>query len=110
MGGDLETPDVLGVGLADDHNGLGLVSRREIMPDRQIIAVMGATGAQGGGLAQAILAERDGRFALRAVTRNPASDRAQALAKEGAEIVRADADDPASLERAFAGAYGAFCV
>jgi uncharacterized protein YbjT (DUF2867 family) len=80
------------------------------MPDRKIIAVMGATGAQGGGLAQAILGERDGPFALRAVTRNPGSDRAQALAKEGAEVVRADADDPASLERAFAGAHGAFCV
>jgi uncharacterized protein YbjT (DUF2867 family) len=80
------------------------------MSDRKIIAVVGATGAQGGGLARAILADREGPFALRAVTRNPSSDKAQALASDGAEVVLADADDAVSLEQAFAGAYGAFCV
>ncbi|GMV38327.1 MAG: nucleotide-diphosphate-sugar epimerase [Myxococcales bacterium] len=80
------------------------------MSDRKIIAVVGATGAQGGGLVRAILADTSGAFAVRAITRNPASPKAQALAAAGAEVVAADLDDQASLERAFAGAHGAFCI
>lgn len=80
------------------------------MSDMRTIAVVGATGAQGGGLARAILADPERPFAARAITRNPDSDRARALADAGAEVVHGDADDPASLERAFAGAYGAFLV
>ena len=80
------------------------------MSDKKIIAVVGATGAQGGGLVRAILADRDGPFSARALTRNPKSDKAQALAAAGAEVVAADVDDPASLRRAFEGAHGAFCV
>ena len=80
------------------------------MADKKIIAVVGATGAQGGGLVRAILADRDGRFAVRALTRHKDSDKARALAAEGVEVVSADLDDQASLERAFAGAYGAFCL
>jgi uncharacterized protein YbjT (DUF2867 family) len=78
--------------------------------DKKVIAVAGATGAQGGGLVRAILAEPDGEFAVRALTRDPASEKARALADAGAEVVAADIDSQASLERAFAGAYGAFCV
>ncbi len=78
------------------------------MSDRKIIAVTGATGAQGGGLARAILSDPEGGFALRAITRNPASDKAQALAAAGAEVVQADLDDRASLEAAFRGAYGVY--
>jgi uncharacterized protein YbjT (DUF2867 family) len=77
---------------------------------KKIIAVVGATGAQGGGLVRAILADRNGPFAVRAITRQTGSDKAKALAAAGAEVVAADLDDEASLERAFAGAYGAFCV
>lgn len=80
------------------------------MSEKKVIAVIGATGAQGGGLARAILEDRDGPFTLRAVTRNPDSDSAQALAAMGAEVVQADMDDKESLGRAFSGAYGAFCV
>jgi uncharacterized protein YbjT (DUF2867 family) len=80
------------------------------MPDKKIIAVVGATGAQGGGLARAIAADRDGPFAARAITRKPDSARAQALANAGIEVVAGDSDDPASLVRAFDGAYGAYCV
>ena len=80
------------------------------MADRKIIAVVGATGAQGGGLARAILADKSGEFAVRAITRKPESDKARALAAQGAEVVAGDADDPSTLERAFAGAYGAYCV
>lgn len=78
--------------------------------NKTLIAVVGATGAQGGGLARAILADPDGRFAVRALTRDPNSHKARALAAAGAEVVAANLDDEASLERAFAGAYGAFCV
>lgn len=76
----------------------------------KVIAVTGATGAQGGGLARAILADKGGEFSLRAITRDPNSDKAKALAAAGAEVVKADLDDPASLERAFQGAHGAYCV
>ncbi len=80
------------------------------MTDKKIIVVVGATGAQGGGLARAILADPDSAFALRAITRNPESAAAQELARGGAEVVTADVDDEASLRKALDGAYGAFFV
>jgi uncharacterized protein YbjT (DUF2867 family) len=78
--------------------------------EKRIIAVIGATGAQGGGLARAILADPDSEFAVRAITRDPGSAPAQALAALGAEVVFADLDHPASLVPAFEGAYGAYLV
>jgi uncharacterized protein YbjT (DUF2867 family) len=80
------------------------------MAEQKTIAVVGATGAQGGGLARAILREADAPFRVRALTRNPGSDAAQELGREGAEVVTADLDDIDSLRRAFHGAHGAFCV
>ncbi len=80
------------------------------MSHQPIIAVVGATGAQGGGLVRAILSDPARPFAARALTRNPGSDSAKALAQAGAEVVKADLDDPRSLEGAFSGAYGAYCV
>ncbi len=80
------------------------------MPDRKIIAVVGATGAQGGGLARAILADPAGGFAVRALTRKTDADKARALAAAGAEVVAADLDDEASVTGAFEGAYGAYAV
>jgi uncharacterized protein YbjT (DUF2867 family) len=81
------------------------------MPEQQkIIAVVGATGAQGSGLVRAILADPNGGFKVRALTRHPQSDKGKELAAMGAEVVAADLDDEKSLERAFAGAYGAFCL
>ena len=77
---------------------------------KKIIAVTGATGAQGGGLVRAILADTSGGFAVRAITRKPEGDKAQALAKLGVEVVAGDLDDTESLAKAFAGAYGAFCL
>lgn len=77
---------------------------------KKTIAVVGATGAQGGGLARAILEDSDGPFRLRALTRKPGSDRAQELARAGAEVVEADLDDVESVKRAFDGAHGAFCL
>ena len=80
------------------------------MPDKKIIAVVGATGAQGGGLVRAIMRDKGGPFTARALTRDVKSEKARALAALGAEVVAADVDDLASLKRAFAGAYGAYCV
>ncbi len=80
------------------------------MADKKIIAVVGATGAQGGGLVRAILSDKDSSFSVRALTRNVNSDKAKELASMGAEVVQADVDDVESLKQAFAGAYGAFCV
>ncbi|MES1156149.1 MAG: NmrA/HSCARG family protein [Alphaproteobacteria bacterium] len=80
------------------------------MADKKIITVIGATGAQGGGLARAIRADPSGQFQARAVTRDPNSDKAKALAALGAEIVHADIDDPESVASAFRGAYGVYCV
>ena len=78
--------------------------------DKKIIAVAGATGAQGGGLTRAILADPSGGFAVRALTRDVNSDKSKALAAAGAEVVAADVDDVESLKKAFKGAYGAYCV
>ncbi|MCW2877767.1 MAG: nucleoside-diphosphate sugar epimerase [Sphaerisporangium sp.] len=80
------------------------------MTDKKIIAVVGATGQQGGGLARAILDDPAGQFAVRAITRRPDSDAAKALADRGAEVVTADLDDEASLTKALRGAYGAYFV
>jgi uncharacterized protein YbjT (DUF2867 family) len=76
----------------------------------RIIAVTGATGAQGGGLVRAILDDPERRFRVRAITRSPDGDKARALAEAGAEVVGADLDDAAALRRAFDGAWGAYCV
>jgi uncharacterized protein YbjT (DUF2867 family) len=80
------------------------------MAEKKIIAVVGATGAQGGGLVRAIAADPSGEFAARALTRDPSSEKAQALKGVAAEVVQADLDDRASLERALEGAYGVFGV
>jgi uncharacterized protein YbjT (DUF2867 family) len=77
---------------------------------QKIIAVFGATGAQGGGLARAIAADPASGFAARAITRNPNADKAKALAALGIDVVAADADQPETLAGALEGADGAFCV
>ena len=76
----------------------------------KVIAVVGSTGSQGGGLCRAILADPGGGFSCRAVTRDPGKDKAKALAAAGAEVVQADIDDVESLKKAFAGAYGVYGV
>jgi uncharacterized protein YbjT (DUF2867 family) len=77
---------------------------------KKIIAVAGATGAQGGGLVRAILGDSNGGFAARALTRNPNSEKARELAGLGAEVVEANVEDVESLNKAFKGAHGAYCV
>ncbi len=80
------------------------------MSDKKIIAVIGATGAQGGGLARAILNDEGSNFKARAITRNANSEKALALSKFGAEVVTADLEDAESLKNAFDGAYGLYAV
>ncbi|MEP7309395.1 MAG: NmrA/HSCARG family protein [Acidobacteriota bacterium] len=80
------------------------------MADKKIIAVVGSTGAQGGGLVEAILADPNGGFGARAITRDTAKDKATAIAAKGGEVVQADLDDVESLKKAFAGAYGVYAV
>lgn len=77
---------------------------------KPIIAVTGATGAQGGCLVRSILSDPDRKFAVRAISRKSDSPAARELAALGAEVVFGDLDDAASLERAFAGAHGLFAV
>jgi uncharacterized protein YbjT (DUF2867 family) len=80
------------------------------MDAKKIIVVVGATGAQGGGLVRAILSDPNHEFQVRALTRDVSTDKAKTLAKMGAEVVAADVDDAESLKKAFTGAYGAYCV
>jgi uncharacterized protein YbjT (DUF2867 family) len=84
--------------------------RRIPVDDKKIIAVVGATGAQGGGVCRAILKDAGGGYTVRALTRDAGSDKAKELKRLGAEVVEVDIDDVESLERAFRGAHGVFCV
>src|ERR1017187_7510774 len=72
------------------------------------VLVTGATGQQGGAVAQQLLKQPS--FAVRALTRDPAKPAARALAQSGAEVIRGDLDDPSSLEHALEGVYGVFSV
>ena len=80
------------------------------MTQKKIIVVFGSTGAQGGGVVRAILNDSNSEFAVRAVTRDPNSDKAKELAKMGAEVVKGEIDDLQSLKRILSGAYGAYFV
>lgn len=80
------------------------------MADKKVIAVLGATGAQGGGMVRSIMADKSGEFTARALTRNVNSDKAKALKELGAEVVAVDVDNFESLKSGFTGAYGVFAV
>ncbi|KAJ1097319.1 hypothetical protein NDU88_002444 [Pleurodeles waltl] len=75
---------------------------------KRVIVVFGATGAQGGSVARALL--NDGTFAVRAVTRDPNKSSSQELKKLGAELFKGDLDHIETLKPALTGAYGAFIV
>jgi uncharacterized protein YbjT (DUF2867 family) len=80
------------------------------MAQKKLIAILGATGAQGGGLAKAILSDKNSEFSVRVLTRDAQSDKAKALAAMGAEIIEGDIDSDESLRKLLEGAYGAFFV
>jgi uncharacterized protein YbjT (DUF2867 family) len=75
---------------------------------KPVIAVIGGSGKQGGGVVDALLAS--GKFLVRVISRNPQSDAAKALTKRGVEVVKGNLLDAASLRLPFEGAYGAFVV
>ena len=75
---------------------------------KEFIAVMGATGTQGSGVVKELLAR--GKFGVRVLTRNPKSEKAQALKRQGCEVVQGDLTKPETLEPAMTGAHGAFLV
>ena len=76
------------------------------MTERTIL-ISGATGQQGGATARALAGKG---FKIRALTRNPDSEAAKAIAATGAELVKGELDDEASLKAALAGAWGAYAV
>ncbi|XP_038619089.1 nmrA-like family domain-containing protein 1 isoform X1 [Tachyglossus aculeatus] len=78
------------------------------MADKELVVVFGATGAQGGSVAKALL--EDGTFRVRVVTRDPRKKRAKELQRQGAQVVRGDQDDERTMEQALAGAHAAFVV
>ena len=77
------------------------------MTEERVIVVSGATGQQGGAVARHLLAEG---WPVRALSRDPSGDKAQALARSGAEVVAADLDDPSTLEGALSGVHGVFSI
>jgi NAD(P)-dependent dehydrogenase (short-subunit alcohol dehydrogenase family) len=88
----------------------GLPGTIQDWPDQnvKVIAVTGATGCQGGGVVN-IMKKTPG-WRVRAVTRNPESEAAKRLVKEGIEVIQADFDDEASLRAAFDGVHAVFAV
>ena len=77
------------------------------MTTQQTILVAGATGQQGGAVARHL---RDDGFAVRALTRDPEGDKARALSAQGAQVVRGDLSDRASLDAALEGVHGVFSM
>jgi hypothetical protein len=75
---------------------------------KKIVTVVGATGVQGGSIVNALL--QDDAYSVRAVTRNPQSIAAKALANSGASVVQADVDNYKSLVQAFAGSHVVYGV
>ena len=71
----------------------------------RLITVFGSTGAQGQAVARALLEKG---FKVRGLTRNPDSEKAQALKQLGAEVKKGNLDDQASIEAVVEGAYGVF--
>jgi uncharacterized protein YbjT (DUF2867 family) len=77
------------------------------MTKDKTILITGITGHQGGAVARAL---KGGGFRLRGLTRNPTSERAAALARDGIDIVKGDLNDEAALRGVLAGAWGVFGV
>jgi uncharacterized protein YbjT (DUF2867 family) len=93
------------------HRPVGCATHKtieETIMTEPVISVLGGTGAQGGGVVDALLAAR--KFKVRAASRNPSSDVAKALKARGVEVVKADLLEPSSLKAFYEGARGAFLV
>lgn len=79
---------------------------------KKLLTVFGATGQQGGSLIRTVLKTPtlSAKYSLRGITRDTSKPAAQELTKQGVEVVQADLDDTASLNKALAGSYGVFAV
>jgi uncharacterized protein YbjT (DUF2867 family) len=75
--------------------------------NKKIILVFGATGQQGGAVVRALFGSG---FVIRAVTRDPDSQKAKALAQRGIELAKADFADESSIKQAMLGVYGVYSV
>lgn len=73
----------------------------------QLVFVTGATGQQGGAVADRLLAEG---WRVRVLTRRPDSDRARSLAQAGAQVIAGSLEDPATIDRCVDGAYGVYSM
>lgn len=83
----------------------------KLTESKKVIAVIGSTGLQGGGLVRALLKDQDSSFAVLALTRNPDKDSAKEVAKAGAEVTAFDMDGSLDdMARALQGVYGPFVV
>ena len=114
-GGRAGAPDLVDASPSDGRLGNASTKscsaiQEEAATGKKIIAVVGATGAQGSGLMRAILADPHDGFAARALTRNATSDKARDLPAQGSEVLEVDISDELGLTRAFEGAYGAYLV
>ncbi|KAL7933216.1 NAD(P)-binding protein [Trichoderma chlorosporum] len=79
------------------------------MTAKKLVTVVGGTGAQGGSVVDHLL-NKPQEYAIRAVTRSPESEAAEALAARGVEVVQAELTDIVALKAAFAGSYAIFAV
>jgi uncharacterized protein YbjT (DUF2867 family) len=70
------------------------------------IFVIGATGAQGGAVARALLSSK--KYTVNALIRDPDSEAAKALTTQGASLIKGDWDDVAAIEKAASGCAGLF--
>ena len=82
--------------------------KKEREMSSKLVTVFGATGLQGGTVVNALLS--NGGFNIRAITRNPESDKAKALKAKGVTIMKASLDDPASIAEAVNGSHCVFLV
>ncbi|RQM05851.1 hypothetical protein DH86_00002156, partial [Scytalidium sp. 3C] len=82
------------------------------MASKKLLVVFGATGAQGGSVAKAVLADPKMResWAVRGITRDTSKPPAKELKELGAEVVSADLNDPSTLKPALEGAYAVYAV
>lgn len=94
--------------MGTDELEADLIRSQELTMAKPVIAVIGGSGKQGGGVVDALLAS--GQFTIRVVSRNPVGDAAKALTKRGVEVINGDLLDAPSLRLPFEGAYGAFLV
>jgi len=78
------------------------------MPASKLVTVYGATGVQGGSVVSSLLQNKTGDFSVRAISRNPESDKAKGLASRGVEVVKGDGFSKEQMLEAFKGSWAAF--